>query len=244
MDRRDFFQSIIITPFLTPLLLASKSSNANCQFQIIDSNPHLFLPQILQELKTLGISFGHRFILHNAHPQGHLLKQALTQRGFLQTQNPDSADMTFSFRLLHHKAVPSFTLVRDGKIWDIRSRRLYSVWKEISCSHKPSSSLTVVSFHKKTNLPLAGRIISVYKDGHCVERLSLTKDISKSFQIKGGKISITIEGKKAWVNESTCPGKICLHTPPISLAGERIICAPNHVLLEIQGSRLIDTTIG
>ena len=244
MDRRGFFQSILITPFLTPLLLASKSSSANYQLHLIDSNPHLFLPQILKELKTLGISYSHKFIFHNSHPSGHLLKQALTQHGFLQTQNPDIADLTFSFSLLHHKAIPSFTLVRAGKIWDIRSRQLYSVWKEISCSHQPSSSLTVVSFHKNTKLPLAGRTISVYKDGHCVESLSLSKDISKTFQITGGKISITIEGKKAWVNESVCPGKICLHSPPISLAGERIICAPNHFLLEIQGSRLIDTTIG
>ena len=28
--------------------------------------------------------------------------------------------------------------------------------------------------------------------------------------------------------------------PPVSLAGERIICAPNHFLLEIHGSRSID----
>ncbi len=33
-------------------------------------------------------------------------------------------------------------------------------------------------------------------------------------------------------------------TPPVFLAGERIICAPNHFLLEIHGSHSIDTVIG
>lgn len=33
-------------------------------------------------------------------------------------------------------------------------------------------------------------------------------------------------------------------TPPVFLAGERIICAANYFLLEIHGSHSIDTVIG
>ncbi|MGD8534841.1 MAG: NusG domain II-containing protein, partial [Candidatus Aminicenantes bacterium] len=44
--------------------------------------------------------------------------------------------------------------------------------------------------------------------------------------------------------EASCHQKICLSHPPVSQAGERVICAPNNFLLEIQGTGLVDTVIG
>jgi hypothetical protein len=46
------------------------------------------------------------------------------------------------------------------------------------------------------------------------------------------------------VVESPCRHQICRCTPPILVPGERIICAPNHLFLEIQGAPGLDTVIG
>ena len=46
------------------------------------------------------------------------------------------------------------------------------------------------------------------------------------------------------VDQSCCRNKICVATAPVALAGERIICAPNHFLLEIEGTPFVDTVIG
>jgi hypothetical protein len=55
---------------------------------------------------------------------------------------------------------------------------------------------------------------------------------------------VRVESGSARVVESPCLHQICRNTPPISLSGERVICAPHHFLLEIQGPSGLDTVIG
>jgi hypothetical protein len=104
--------------------------------------------------------------------------------------------------------------------------------------------LTLASFKKRKSGISAGEFVSIYKDGRRIEMFPLKESLSKSFRAGRDKITVRLEGGKAWVSESSCRHKICLSSPPVSLAGERIICAPNHFLLEIQGRHSIDTSIG
>ena len=101
------------------------------------------------------------------------------------------------------------------------------------------SALERVSFQVE-----AGEFVSVYQDGRKIAMISLGENVTKSFRARGGRITLRVKNGKAWVSESPCRHKICLHSPPVSIAGERIICAPNHFLLEIKGSPYIDTSIG
>jgi len=111
-------------------------------------------------------------------------------------------------------------------------------------NHRPSLCLTIASLKNRRSDLLSGELVTLYKDGNLIERISLKKKLSKSFRTLEGKITVRVEDGKAWISESSCRHKICLHTPPVSLAGERIICAPSHFLLEIQGQHSVDTSIG
>jgi len=244
MERRDFFKKVIVTPLLTPLFLAAKKRESDCELHLITDDLQVFLPLILEELHNYVPNNGHSFALLNSHPQGNGLKRILSQRGLTYVQKAAQADLTLSFSHLREKTLPSFTLIREGRIWDIRSRKLYSLWREMNKYQRPSSCLTIASFKSRQSHPFSGESVSVYQDGRKIEMISLEKSVTKFYRARGGKITLRVKNGKAWVSESPCRHKICLHSPPVSIAGERIICAPNHFLLEIKGSPYIDTSIG
>jgi len=244
MERRDFFKKVILTPLLTPLLLAARKGKSGCELYLITDNPEELFPLILEELHDYIPNCGHSFAFLNSHPKKNELRRILSHQDLTYVQKPTQAGLTLSFSLLHKKSLPSFTLVKEGRIWDIRSRKLYSLWIEMNKNHIPSSCLTIVSFKSRQSRSLSGEYVSVYKDGRKEEMISLEENITKSYRTKGGKITLRVEDRKTWISESPCRHKICLSSPPASLAGERIICAPNHFLLEIQGSRYINTSIG
>lgn len=244
MDRRDFFKTALATPVLASLLLTSKKIKSDCDLYLITDDPQLFISLILEEVQKYVVKYGQNFTLLNPHPQGNSLRRILSQRDWIYVQKTYQADLTLSFTHLRHKALPSFTLVREGRIWDIRSRKLRTLWGEMNKNNKPSSCLTIASFKNSQSDPFSGEFVSVYKDGRKIDMISLQENFTKSFRAKGGKITLRVEDGIAWISESSCRHKICLYSPPVSLAGERIICVPNHFLLEIKGSHSIDTAIG
>lgn len=244
MERRDFFKKIILTPLLTPLFLAAKKRTSSSELYLIANNPENFLPLILEELHDYIANPPHSFAFLNSHPQENDIKQILSQKGLVYSQETAKADFILSFSPLRKKALPSFTLVKEGRIWDIRSRKLYPLWREMNKNHQSSSCLTIASFKGRQSSLFSGEFVSVYHNGRQCAMISLEENVTKSYITRGGKLTFRINDRKVWVSESSCPHKICLSSPPISLAGERIICAPSHFLLEIKGSPYIDTAIG
>jgi hypothetical protein len=244
MDRRGFFKTLIATPFLTPFLFTSESTTGALQLYVIADSPHLFLPSILRGLNEYDLIPGQTFTLLNLHPEGKELKTALALSGWAGISKAARADLTISFSPLQQKASPSFTLIKGGKVWDIRSRKLSTLWKEMYIHHSPSSWLTTVSFREKNAQPQPGHYASVYIHGKKVERFWLKKNAVLSFPSEKGKINVAVKNGQAWVTASSCRHKICLSTPPVSFAGERIICAPNRFLLAVQPSSFVDTVVG
>jgi hypothetical protein len=244
MDRRDFFKTVIFTPLITPLLLASESSKDSFQLCVISDTPQLIFPSLLQGLSEYGLMPGQTYAFLNSHPEGNELKRALSYSGWDYLPEPSRADLFFSFRHLRLKSSPSFTLIKCGKVWDIRSRKFSSLWKEMHNHHASSAGLTTVSFRERKNQTQPGSFASIYISGTEAERFSLKKNTVRSFHCAKGKIHIVVHHGQAWVSDSSCRHKICLSHPPVSQAGERIICAPNNFLLEIQGAGLVDTVIG
>ena len=47
---------------------------------------------------------------------------------------------------------------------------------------------------------------------------------------------VVISGGKAFVEDSPCPDKLCVHMPAISKPGQWIACMPNRVFLRVRGS--------
>jgi hypothetical protein len=244
MDRRDFFKTMLAAPLLTPMILASKRSDNDLELYLIAEEPQEFIPTLLEEVQKYSLSDGSKFCFLNLHPQEKALERILLERGWVLVEKPDEANLALSFNHLRSKAFPSFTLVKDGRIWDIRTRKLLFLWQEMNRIHSPSSCLTTASFKSRPADSCVGKYVTVYNQGQQAETLSLRKTLTKSFQAGGGRIAVQVRDGKAWISDSPCRHKICLYSPPISLAGERIICAPNNFLLTIEGRRSIDTVIG
>lgn len=243
MDRREFFRTIISSAFLPPLFATSRSPSSSSELYLISDSPHLVLPLLLEDLQKFRLYSGRNFFLRNFHPQAEKIHKSLSQKAWLPVQEETLADVFISSSRLRQAASPSFTLIKEGRVLDIRSEMLLGLWKEINQKGKVSASLTIASF-KKARLPQAGTKASIYIEGRKKHALSLKHDFSKTFLTREGQVTVAIEKGKVFVQDSSCPNKICLFSSPASLVGERIICAPNHFLLEIEGPRFIDTAIG
>jgi len=244
MDRRNFFKSVFLIPSLTPILLAKSSQKSGFELYLISDSPQHVISPILRELRNFGLIQGHRYNFPNPHPHEEGLRNALGQNGWRHVSTPSRADFNLSFSYLREKALPSFTFIKNRRIWDMRSQELLSLWKEMNKAGKPSSFLTIVSFKNKQPHFVPGTYADILIDGRSVESISLRKDCSKRFRTQKGNIAVTVKDGKAWVTDSSCRHKICVYSSPVSIAGERVICAPNHFLLEIKGPHSIDTSIG
>lgn len=244
MDRRRFFKTVLLSPLLSPLFMSLKSTNIASHLYLITDSPQRYISTILQELRRQGFIYGNSFTFLNSFPQAVVLKRALYQGGWKNVHLPSKTSLVFSFSHLQKKADPSFTLVKEGKIWDIRSRHLAALWLKMKRDNNPSSLLTVASFKQKNISFRSGQYASIYKDGRKIDRISLKKKTSRIYATDKGRVAVRIEDGEAWVSKSSCRHKICCFSPPVFLAGERIICAPNHFLLEIDGSPLVDTSLG
>ncbi len=243
MDRRDFFKSIFLTPLLTPLLLASKNSNSDAELFLISDSPHHVLPPLLQELKALRLVSGNSFSLCTSIPQQEPLTSSLVSSGWIPVSNGARAHMTLASSFLRRPAMPSFTLAREGKVWDLRTRTLRSLWTEMN-HQAHSNRLTLVSFHVRPAELSSGKTVSLYTGGKKVKTISLRQNSTHSFRTKDGRITVSVKDGKARVEESSCRYKICVHCPPAASAGERIICVPNQFILMVDGPSSIDTIIG
>jgi len=244
MDRRDFCKTFLSMPFLASLFGISKQRGRGFELQLISSSPHRFILPILEEVQKMHPFWSQNFTTVNYHPQQEELIKVLSKKHWKFVRTPSQAGLIFTFCRLLQPVLPSFTLIKNERAWDIRSKNLFSLWQEMNESHQPSSWLTIVSLDKKQLQFYRGTSASVYINGRKVERLSLKKSYSRSFTTHRGRIEVVVERGTAHIADSSCPQKICLHTPPVAYEGERIICVPNHFLLEIESYHSVDTAIG
>jgi hypothetical protein len=114
----------------------------------------------------------------------------------------------------------------------------------MNSAEPPSDSLTIASFCATRQPPVQGRTAAIYIDGKKRAALALGKNQTRRLDSPGGEVVVGIEGGRAAVLDSTCRHKICRSSFPASLAGERIVCAPNRFLLKIEGPRFVDTVTG
>jgi len=80
-----------------------------------------------------------------------------------------------------------------------------------------------------------GVLVRVEIGGVEVATYPLSED--GEFPLNGGTNILVIEDGKAYVREADCPDGLCVRQGKISRAGERIICLPNRVVLEVVGGR-------
>ena len=78
-----------------------------------------------------------------------------------------------------------------------------------------------------------GSTVSVTVNGESVAEYSLSED--GEYPINGGTNILIISDGKAYLKEANCPDKLCVNQGKISMSGERIVCLPNKVMIEILG---------
>ncbi len=244
MDRRNFLKAVFSSSLIVPLLATEPRTERNLACYLIGDHPERYLPAIIDEMAAMASVRSGRFSLLNSHPFAHEIKSVLGRNGWDFSSRPSDSSLLVSFEPLRLRAAPSFTLVQDKKIRDIRSRRLSRLWQEMSASGPLSTCLTVCALRPDRPSASPPKAVAIYEDGQRKELLSLAQDQQKTYTTAAGEVVISVEGGTARVAAATCRHRICQAALPASRPGERIICAPGRFLLEIEGSRLVDTVTG
>ncbi len=244
MDRRDFFKTLLASTLAVPALVEAGDSKSSGALYLISDSPADILPSILEEISPAIHQPGGRFAFVATHPANENISNALSAAGWKFDPKALRPALALSFRALAQPAFPSFTLIRNGRVCDIRSQNLWQAWKKMNASGVVSSFLTVVSFDLPRRNQTPGKLVSIYADGKKKASLLLDKNQTRSFNTKTGQVVVGIEAGRARVISSTCRHQVCLASPPVFLAGERIVCAPRHFVLEVEGPRLVDTVTG
>jgi hypothetical protein len=242
MDRRDFIKTVLTTSLAAPLLIGQKMGQPTLGLYLISASPQKELPTLLDELNNLRLLRGRRFAFASAHPQQAALQAVLEARGWKEA-SPNKAELLINFAYLQQPARPSFTLIQDGRIRDLRSSRLYSLWQKMQ-AQPAVASLTVFSLLAAFVSPRPAKTLIARVRGEVIERLPLQRPTRRTVDTGSGRITFIVDAGQVKVVESTCRHRVCVASAAISLAGERIICAPNHFLLELEGDTWLDAVIG
>lgn len=76
--------------------------------------------------------------------------------------------------------------------------------------------------------------VTVKVDGKVTGTYPLDKD--QEIKINGGTNILTIQNGKAKMTDADCPDQLCVHQKAASKNHESIICLPNKVVVEVNGS--------
>ena len=244
MDRRDFLKFLVAPPLASLFIPRLSSAEPGSTLYLISDDPQDYLPAIVAELEKRQLLQGKRFTFREAHPFSAVLKAALSRDGWEYTSGKPPVSLTLAFQPLRQPVPPSFTLIRNGRVIDLRTRELGRLWLEMTARRAPSNGLTIASFSESPPLLSPGWGVTIFVDGNRRETLSLKKNRVRLYRTLHGTVLIRIEEGKAEVLAASCRHKICQSSRPAFLTGERIVCAPNHFLLAIDGPRFVDTVTG
>ncbi len=79
--------------------------------------------------------------------------------------------------------------------------------------------------------------IAIYKDNTLIAEYPLNEN--KEIHIKGheGPMTITLEDEHVFIKSSTCRKQICVKSGKIGKPSRQLVCAPNHILVEIRSNK-------
>jgi len=138
---------------------------------------------------------------------------------------------------------PSFTAAWNGRVIDLRRSGLTALWRRMR-EDGLSRRLTVVDLGEPNRSGGPAEEAMVKVDGRVVDRLPLKSSACRAYPVRDGHVTVRTGLGFARVTDSSCRQKICASSPPVSRAGERIVCAPGRFILEIPGRGYWDTTTG
>lgn len=76
--------------------------------------------------------------------------------------------------------------------------------------------------------------VEVSVDGSVVERLDLSKDTEITIEgYNGGTNHLVIQDGEVYIDDASCPDKVCIHQGKIHQNGEMIVCLPNLMIAKV-----------
>ena len=85
-------------------------------------------------------------------------------------------------------------------------------------------------------LSRTGESVQIRVSGRVVASYPLSEDLETEISgANGGVNRLLIRGGGAWMEEASCPDKLCVGMGVIRRSGQSIICLPNQVVVEIVG---------
>lgn len=79
-----------------------------------------------------------------------------------------------------------------------------------------------------------GTTVEISVDGNVFETLPLNKDAEITIPGDGdGTNHLMIKDGTAYVDEASCPDRVCIHQGKIHQPGELIVCLPNKMIAKI-----------
>ena len=85
-----------------------------------------------------------------------------------------------------------------------------------------------------------GNSVRVSVDGRVVGEYSLSVD--GEYSLNGGTNILVIKGGKAYMKYASCPDGLCINQGEAYKIGQKIVCLPNRVMVEVIGEG--EETIG
>lgn len=77
-------------------------------------------------------------------------------------------------------------------------------------------------------------LVEVTVNAEVVATLDISKDTTLDIQgFNNGTNHLVIQDGMTWIDEASCPDKVCIHQGRIQLSGQLIACRPNRVLVRV-----------
>ena len=75
--------------------------------------------------------------------------------------------------------------------------------------------------------------VQVSVNGKLYERYDLNQDREEIIVSAYGNNHLIIKDGEAWIEDASCPDKICIYTGKIHEPGSLVVCLPNRMIAEI-----------
>jgi len=139
---------------------------------------------------------------------------------------------------------PGITITSGNKILDPREGSYKSISKKVYSENSATYEirLKISSIGEKKDMR-AGSKAKITVDGNIYSFININSENTIQIPTNLGKMKIVSSKGKVLVKESSCKHKICMHKGYISKSGEKIICAPQKLIITVLGNSPVDSII-
>ncbi len=234
IKRRDFIK-MVSAGILFPWREFFKT-NDELEFIVYTNNPSVVLRELTERVEKLS---GKRVSLFALNKEAQVVKKIVGRNSAIL----GSINGVFEVRNTFNS--PSgITAIRGGKVFDPRKGEFKDISKKVY-SEKTAKTILRVRFGATDSVfGEKGDKAEIFVDGKKIEEINLYKKGEVSFSTNHGKMIISFGDGKVKVKKTMCEHKICKMRGSISSKGEKIVCAPQKVIVKVTGKGFLDAITG